>query len=87
MNLPSTHYLQNQVSNCNESERAPFIYADVGFRKTGVTILLKTPLKQAGFIGLVMLLGGLTGFIFIVINREHNLQRRRSVTLIRTPNY
>ncbi len=42
--------------------------------------ILGMSLTQAGFIGLVMLLGGLTRFVFIIINREDSLQRRRIVT-------
>jgi phosphatidylglycerol:prolipoprotein diacylglycerol transferase len=34
---------------------------------------------QASLIGLLMLLGGITGFVFIVINVKNNLQRRGSV--------
>ncbi|MEO3406755.1 prolipoprotein diacylglyceryl transferase family protein [Mucilaginibacter sp. CAU 1740] len=34
---------------------------------------------QASLIGLLMLLGGITGFVFIIINRKNNLQRRGSV--------
>jgi phosphatidylglycerol:prolipoprotein diacylglycerol transferase len=38
--------------------------------------ILGMVLTQAGFIGLLMVLGGLTGFGFLIINRKNNLQRQ-----------
>jgi phosphatidylglycerol:prolipoprotein diacylglycerol transferase len=39
--------------------------------------ILGLSLTQAGFIGLLMVLGGLTGFISLAIKHKNNLQRRR----------
>jgi phosphatidylglycerol:prolipoprotein diacylglycerol transferase len=42
--------------------------------------ILGMVLTQAGFIGLLMVLGGLTGFGFLIINRKNNLQRQPQST-------